>query len=97
MNTPTPTPSTTAAFRAQAAVAFGTALAGACLGIAYLPVDRWQRAFLATVVLFLVSSSFTLAKVVRDTQESGLVMNRVDQARLEKLLAEHDPYKVPTS
>ena len=88
---------TTSAFRAQAAIAFGVSLAGSALGIAYLPVDAWQRAFLATTVLFLVSSAFTLSKVVRDAQESGMVMNRVDQARLEKLLAEHDPYKVPMS
>jgi len=30
--------------------------------------------------------------VVRDRQESSAVLTRVDQARLEKLLAEHDPF-----
>jgi hypothetical protein len=46
--------------------------------------------------VFLVSSAFTLAKVVRDQHETGNVVNRIDQARLDRLLAEFDPYHVPT-
>jgi hypothetical protein len=41
-----------------------------------------------------VTSAFTLAKCIRDHQESTEVVSRVDQARLDKLLAEHDPFKV---
>jgi len=40
------------------------------------------------------TSAFTLAKTVRDRQETTTVVGRVDQARVEKLLAEHDPYAV---
>lgn len=43
-------------------------------------------------VLFLVASTFTLAKVVRDQQEAATVRVRVDEARLEKLIAEHNPF-----
>jgi hypothetical protein len=32
--------------------------------------------------------------VVRDRQELSEVTTRVDQARLDKLLTEHDPFKV---
>lgn len=42
-------------------------------------------------LLFLVSSTFGLAKVVRDQQEAATVRVRLDEARLEKLLAEHNP------
>ncbi len=52
-----------------------------------------MRSFLAIAVLYLVTSAFTLAKVVRDRQEAGQIVSRVDQARLEKLLAEHDPFE----
>jgi hypothetical protein len=45
-------------------------------------------------VLYVVTSAFTLAKCVRDRQESASVISRVDQARLDKLLAEHDPFTV---
>ncbi|MFC8528321.1 YiaA/YiaB family inner membrane protein [Nocardia sp. NPDC057227] len=83
----------TAAYVAQASIAFGVSLIGAGVGILYLPLDVWQRGFLAMSVLFLVTSSFTLAKVVRDRQESDSLRVRVDEARLEKLIAEHDPFK----
>ena len=87
-------PKNTPAFFAQAAISFGAAAIAVGTGITYLPVDRWTRAFLAVGALFLVSSAFTLAKCVRDHQEDTSVLSRVDQARLEKLLAEHDPYRV---
>jgi hypothetical protein len=45
--------------------------------------------------LFLVSSSFTLAKVVRDAQEQSAVTARLDQARVDELLAGHDPFAQP--
>ncbi len=89
------TPSrTTAAFYLQAAASFGIAVVAVGTGIAYLPVDAWVRAFLSIGTLFLITSSFTLAKCVRDQQEASTVRVRVDEARLERLLAEHDPYKV---
>jgi hypothetical protein len=40
----------------------------------------------------LVSSAFTLAKVIRDQQEAATVRVRLDEARVEKLLAEHNPF-----
>lgn len=86
---------TTAAFYLQAAIAFGTAVVAVGTGIAYLPVDPWVRAFLAVGTLFLVSSCFTLAKCVRDQQEASTVRVRVDEARIDRLIAEHDPYRVP--
>lgn len=88
------TQQTTAAYAAQAALSFGLALGAMVMGVAYLPVGGWVRAFLGVGLLYVVTSSFTLAKVVRDRQEVGQMVSRVDQARLDKLLAEHDPFKV---
>jgi hypothetical protein len=82
----------TAAFFVQAAVAFGVSFLGAFGGIFVLPLDPWQRLFLGMTVLFLVTSSFTLAKVIRDEQEAATVRVRLDEARMEKLLAEHNPF-----
>src|SRR5690348_4040310 len=87
-------PRTTSAYYLQAIISFAIATGGLAVGIAYLPVDSWMRAFLAVGLLYVVTSAFTLAKVVRDRQEVGQVVSRVDQARLDKLLAEHDPFKV---
>ena len=92
--TSTPLPSrTTSAFFLQAAISFAVSAIAVGTGLAYLPVDRWTRAFLAVGTLFLVSSCFTLAKCVRDQQEASTVRVRVDEARVEKLLAEHDPFR----
>lgn len=82
----------TAAFFVQAALSFALALVSVAVGIAWLPVDSWQRGFLALGLVFLVSSTFTLAKCVRDRQESQEVTHRVDQARIDKILSEHDPF-----
>ena len=90
-------PKTTAAFFLQSVVSFGVSVVAVGIGIAYLPVDAWMRSFLAIGVLYVVTSSFTLAKCVRDQQETTMVVNRVDQARLDKLLVDHDPFKVKTS
>jgi hypothetical protein len=83
---------TTAAFAVQSALGFGLALTALIVGIAYLPVEPWPRAFLALGVLFLTTTSFSLAKVVRDLQEGTSLNQRLDQARVDKLLAEHDPF-----
>ncbi|MEU3980103.1 YiaA/YiaB family inner membrane protein [Streptomyces sp. NPDC026672] len=83
----------TAAFYGQAVASFALALVATAVGIYHLHADAWVRAFLAIAVLYLVTSAFTLAKVVRDRQEAGRIVSRVDQARLEKLLAEHDPFE----
>lgn len=94
--TNSPATKTTPAFYLQAILSFGIALAVVIVGEIYLPVPAWTRAFLALGTVFLVSSSFTLAKVIRDQQETENVVSRIDQARLERLLAEFDPYRVPT-
>ncbi|EGG45932.1 hypothetical protein GCM10018782_62350 [Streptomyces griseoaurantiacus] len=83
----------TAAFYGQAAASFVVAMIATAVGIYHLQADAWVRAFLAIAVLYLVTSAFTLAKVIRDRQEAGQIVSRVDQARLEKLLAEHDPFE----
>ncbi len=74
----------TTAFFAQAGISFAAASVAVGFGITYLPADRWIRAFLAIGCLFLVSSAFTLAKCVRDHQDS----QAFSQANLARLLAE---------
>ena len=85
---------TTNAFLAQSVISFVVSTAAVGIGVARLPVDAWMRAFLAVGLLYVVTSAFTLAKCVRDQQEAGQVLSRVDQARLDKLLADHDPFRV---
>jgi hypothetical protein len=93
MESHTPTAKNTTAFFAQSALAFGIALLTMMVAIFYLPADPWPKAFLALGTLFLTTSAFSLAKCVRDAQESQYVVSRLDQARVERILADHDPWK----
>ncbi len=77
----------------QTYVSFAVSLTALGVGIAYLDVDDWVRAFLALSSLYAISSSISLSKTVRDQHEARQVVARVDEAKLEKLLAEHDPFK----
>lgn len=88
-----PQPKNTSAFYAMSAISFGIALLALVFAVLYLPVDPWVRAFLALGTLYLTTSAFTLAKVIRDNQESQNVVSRIDQARVDKILAEHDPFR----
>ncbi|MEV4178485.1 YiaA/YiaB family inner membrane protein [Nonomuraea sp. NPDC049709] len=87
-------PTQTTAFYVQALLSFAISLTSVVLALIYLPTEGWIRAFLGLGLLYVVTSTVTLCKVVRDRQELSEVSTRVDQARLDKLLAEHDPFKV---
>jgi hypothetical protein len=87
-------PRTTVAFFVQSVISFAVSLTVTIIGIGYLHDSRWVRAFLALGLLYVVTSTFTLAKCVRDRQEETAIVSRVDQARLDKLLAEQDLLRV---
>ncbi|MFB6613734.1 YiaA/YiaB family inner membrane protein [Streptomyces sp. NPDC085524] len=82
----------TGAFYAQAVASFGVATAAVALGIYNLDTNAWVRSFLGIAVLYLTTSAFTLAKVIRDRQEVGQIVSRVDQARMEKIMTNYDPF-----
>ncbi|SNQ48465.1 YiaAB two helix domain protein [Frankia canadensis] len=90
-----PAPRTTTAFLVQAALSFGISVISVTYAIAHLPGSAWIRGFLLLGLLYVITSTFTLAKCVRDQQEASAVVSRVDQVRLERYLSEHDPYKEP--
>lgn len=69
-----------AAFLVQCIVAFALSFVATIVGTLNLPLDPWLRTFLAISVLFLVSSPFGLAEVVRDHQEAATVRVRLDGA-----------------
>jgi hypothetical protein len=95
MTQPQPPASHSAGWIVQTYISFAVALGAISIGIAYLPVDPWMRAFLAVSALYAVTSSISLAKTVRDQHEANRVVARVDEARFERLLTEHDPFKAP--
>ncbi|MGA7937768.1 MAG: YiaA/YiaB family inner membrane protein [Kovacikia sp.] len=78
-------------FQTWASFAISTTLTA--MGILYLPVDSWIKGYLGMGLMFSVGSTISLSKTIRDMHESNKVLSRIDEAKLEKLLAEYDPFK----
>lgn len=81
------------AWVAQTWISFVLAVGVTSMGIWFLPVDVWVKAFMAMGLLFSVGSTFSLAKTVRDQHESESLRKRIDEARVNRIIAEHDPLK----
>ncbi|MBD2327653.1 YiaA/YiaB family inner membrane protein [Alkalinema sp. FACHB-956] len=77
----------------QVWLSFIISIAATMIGIIYAPVNSWVRAYLGMGLVFSVGSSLSLAKTTRDLHESKKVLSRIDEAKLERLLAQHDPYQ----
>ena len=84
-------PAHSSAWVAQTWISFIAAVGTLSVGIYHLPVDGWVKAFLGMGLLFTVGSTFSLAKTVRDMHEHERLHARLDEARVTKMLAEHDP------
>ena len=73
----------------QAWASFIIATAAMTIGIIYLPVNGWIKGYLGVGLAFTLGSTMTLTKTVRDEHEAKRLIAKVDEARVEKLLAEH--------
>lgn len=82
-----PAPEHSAAWIFQTWASFFLSTGVTSIGILYLPVDLWIKGFLGMGLLFTVGSTLSLAKTLRDLHESKKVLARVDEAKLQKLLA----------
>ena len=79
----------------QTWLSFLAAVGVSAMGIFFLPVDVWVKAFMGMGLLFTVGSTFSLAKTVRDQHEAEAFHKRVDGPRVNRIIAEHDPLKPP--
>jgi len=64
------------------------ALAMVGAGILFMPIDIWLKGYLAMGIVMLVQSCVTLTKTARDRFEGGRMVNRIEDARAERLLME---------
>jgi hypothetical protein len=90
----------TAAWIFQVWASFAVSIGMMSVGIAYLPVDAWIRAFLAMGMLFSVGSALSLAKTLRDNHEARRLLNKLSDAKTEKIIREYelgDERRVPAT
>lgn len=92
-NMPQPIQPHSSAWIAQTWISFVVAVGITAMGIWFLPVDVWVKAFMGMGLLFTVGSTFSLSKTVRDQHEALSIKQRIDDARVSRLIAEHDPLK----
>jgi hypothetical protein len=75
-------------------VSFACAIGGMVFGIVMMEqLEVWLRGYLVLGTLFLVGSTFTLSKTMRDEFEASKLINKLAQARTEKLLKEYEQEK----
>lgn len=60
------------------------------IGIFYLPVNLWMQAFLIMGLLFSVGSTLSLAKTLRDNHEAQRILNKISDAKTEKIIREFE-------
>ena len=57
-------------------------------GIALMPLDIWIKGYFAMGIVMIIQSCITMTKTIRDVHESGKLVNRIEDAKAERLLME---------
>jgi hypothetical protein len=67
-------------------VSFVAALAMVVGGIVLMPLDLAMKGYLAMGVVMLIQCCITLTKTIRDNDEAGKLVSRLEDAKTERLL-----------
>jgi hypothetical protein len=81
--------SNTQAFSTLAWISFAVSFIGMVVGLLYLQMDIYQKAFIGMTYLFSISSCFVLAKVVRDKQEGQDYIKKIENAKTEQMISKY--------
>ena len=67
-------------------VSFVAALTMVVGGIVLMPLDLAMKGYLAMGVVMLIQCCITLTKTIRDNDEAGKLVSRLEDAKTERLL-----------
>ncbi len=56
-------------------------------GLFFLPIDLWIKGYMLMGVVMLTTSTIILTKTIRDREESSKLVNKIEEAKTERLLA----------
>lgn len=84
----------TPAWKTFTYVSFAIAGMMLAIGIFFLPADIWIKGYLSMAAVFMVGSSFTLAKTLRDEHEADRLINKIEDAATERVLREAVPSRI---
>lgn len=71
-------------------VNFMAAVMATGFGVLFLPIDFWFKGYMAMGLLFTIGSTFSLAKSIRDEHEAKKLVNKIQQAKTEKMLKDYE-------
>jgi hypothetical protein len=74
----------------QVWASFLLSIGATAVGILYLPLDGWIRAFLGMGLLFSTGSCLSLAKTTRDAHEQKKLVNRITEAKATAILRDYE-------
>lgn len=81
------------AWIAQTWAAFFLSIGMTTTGIIYLPVDLWVKSFMGMGLGFSVASTFSLGKTQRDLHEAIKLTAKIEEAKLDQILAQNGVVK----
>ena len=67
-------------------VSFVAALTMVVGGIVLMPLDLAMKGYLAMGIVMLIQCCITLTKTIRDNDEAGKLVSRLEDAKTERLL-----------
>ena len=70
---------------------FAVSAAAMAIGIFFMPAELWVKGYLAMGSLYLMASTFMVAKTVRDEFEASKLANQINDAKTEKMLKDYLP------
>ncbi|MFD2231131.1 YiaA/YiaB family inner membrane protein [Alkalimarinus sediminis] len=68
---------------------FAISLIAMAIGIFIIPVDMTVKGYLAICALFIVSSTITMSKTLRDDHESQRLINKLSEAKTQQIIKEY--------
>ena len=69
-------------------VSFSASAFMVAIGVFYMPIDLWMKGYLSMGIVMLIQSCVTLTKTIRDMHEGSKMVNRIEDAKAERLLME---------
>ena len=77
----------------QTWLSFFLSISATSIGILYLPVNVWIKGFMGMGLAFSIGSTVSLTKTQRDLHEAQKLTIKIEEARVERILTEHDSLK----
>jgi hypothetical protein len=68
---------------------FALSVAAMIAGIVFIPADLVVKGYLTIAAFFVVSSTITMSKTLRDEHESQRLINKLSEAKTRQLMKEY--------